>query len=112
MVLAPDVTFNFLGRKEWQLARGSLAAQIDGVYVDDQQFNSINSEAAGNDSYTLFNARMTYRMNENWEAELFVKNIADEEYWTYGFDVALFFGNSVIAVGEPRWFGGSIRYDF
>ena len=112
MVLAPDVTFNFLGRKAWQTEHGEFALQLDGIYVSEQQFNTINSEAAANESYDLWNARVSYKPNENWEAEFFVNNLTDEEYWTYGFDLALFFGSAIQAVGEPRWFGGSVRYSF
>ena len=112
MVLAPDVSFNFLGRKEWQLGNGSLAAQIDGYYTDEQQFNTINSEAAANESYSVWNARLTYAANENWEVYGFVNNFTDEEYWTYGFDLALFFGSAIQAVGEPRWAGVGFNYRY
>ncbi|MEM6485136.1 MAG: TonB-dependent receptor [Pseudomonadota bacterium] len=113
MVLAPDITLNFLGRKAWDLGgNGTLALQIDGQYVDEQQFNTINSEAASNESYSLWNARLVYEPTDNWSAELFVNNVTDEEYWTYGFDLALFFGSAILAVGEPRWAGASVRYSF
>ena len=112
MVLAPDVTFNFLGRKEWELSRGNLAVQIDGYYTDEQQFNTINSEAASNEAYSVWNARVSYAANDNWEVYGFVNNFTDEEYWTYGFDLALFFGSSILAVGEPRWAGVGFNYSF
>ena len=73
MVLAPDVSMNFLGRKEWQVGSGSLAVQLDGYYSDKQQFNSINSEAAANESYSVWNARVTYTPNDNWQIYGFVK---------------------------------------
>lgn len=112
MVLAPDFTANVLLRKSWELGQGSLAAQIDGFYSDKQQFNTINSEAAANESYSVWNARVTYRANDNWELYGFVDNLTDEEYWTYGFDLALFFGSAIQAVGQPRWAGLGVRYEF
>lgn len=112
MVLAPDFTGNLLIRKAWDFGQGSLAAQLDGFYSDKQQFNTINSEAAANESYTVWNARVTYQAAENWEVYGFIDNLTDEEYWTYGFDLALFFGSAIQAIGQPRWAGAGFRYRF
>lgn len=112
MVLAPDLTGNLLVRKQWSLGNGALAAQLDGFYADEQQFNTINSEAASNEAYSVWNARVTYSPSENLDVYAFVDNLTDEEYWTYGFDLALFFGSAIQAVGQPRWAGVGLRYGF
>ncbi|MEM1111497.1 MAG: TonB-dependent receptor [Pseudomonadota bacterium] len=112
MVLAPDLSINLLIRKHWETDIGGIWGQIDGLYTDEQQFNTINSEAAANEDYSVWNARIGYAPSENWLFEAFVNNLADEEYWTYGFDLALFFGSAIQAFGEPRWYGARVRYTF
>lgn len=39
-------------------------------------------------------------------------NVADERYFTIGFDLANATGSNSLVPGKPRWFGGSIRYNF
>lgn len=115
MITAPDVTLNFLGKYTWTVADGSLAVQVDGIYVDKQQYNTTNSPLTLGDDYTLWNARAGYSQvhgaNE-WEVSVFVKNLADEEYFTYLFDLSAFFGYSLLIYGPPRWVGAQFRYNW
>jgi len=114
MLLAPDLTANMLIRKEWQLGNGNaLAVQVDGVYVDDQTSSSVNTLGAAVDSYDVWNARASY-ISENWEASIFVRNLADEEYWTYAFDMSGYIaGNEAVrGYGPPRWAGVNFKYNW
>lgn len=113
ILLAPDLSANFLVRKEWQLTNGgSVSLQFDGFHVSDHTANSVNSLGAVIDDYTVVNTRLNYRHSKNWEASLFVKNLGDEEYYTYAFDVSGLVGpvETIRAYAPPRWVGGSIRY--
>ena len=115
MITAPDVTLNFLGKYTWTVGNGSLAVQVDGIYVDKQQYNTTNSPLTLGDDYTLWNARASYSQahgDNDWEVSVFVKNLADEEYFTYLFDLSAFFGYSLLIYGPPRWAGGQFRYNW
>jgi len=115
ILLAPDLTANLLVRKEWDLSNGdSIAFQVDGVYVDEQTSNSINTLGAAVDDYTVWNSRLTYARGDDWEISLYVRNVGDEEYWTYAFDAShLIADNETLrAYAPPRYFGGSIRFNW
>lgn len=113
MIAAPDVTANFMVKRAWETDLGEFALQVDGIYVDEQQYNTNNSDLTLGDSYELFNARASYTSNDGrWEVAAFVRNLADEEFITYRFDLAAFFGNSLLVYGPPRWAGLQARYNW
>jgi len=115
MLLAPDVTVNWMGRKEWYLKGGALVSfQVDGVYVSDQTSNTLNSVGAEIEEYAVWNTRLNYVYNDNLQASIFVNNLLDEDYYTYAFDVSGFFSTAVSyrSYQAPRWIGGRIRWDF
>ena len=76
---APDVTFNGLGRYEWPMMDGTMAAQIDFNYVDKRSLNGIDHPGLQGDSYLVANAMVGFSMG-NWDASLWVKNFTDEDY--------------------------------
>ena len=47
-----------------------------------------------------------------WEARLYVKNFTDEVYAPTVFDLAAISGSNIQQIAPPRWFGGSVRYNF
>ncbi|NNM01398.1 MAG: TonB-dependent receptor, partial [Gammaproteobacteria bacterium] len=109
--LAPSVTVNGLARYSWPAFRGNLAIQGDFRFVDEQKFNLSTSESVLEDSYFLLNARLEYSTaNDAWTAAVFVNNLTDEEYRTFGIDGTLFFGSSEDVPGLERWVGGSVAY--
>ncbi len=111
--LAPDVTFNGLVRYSWPAFGGQLALQGDFRWTDDQKFNLAVSEMATEDSYAIINARLDYTSaNETWSAAIFVNNLTDETYRTFGVDASLFFGSGEDVFAPQRWVGGNIRYNF
>jgi iron complex outermembrane receptor protein len=115
MLLAPDITVNWMGRKEWFLAGGaSVSMQLDGVYVSDQWSNTVNSVGAEIEEYSVWNTKLTYNHNDQLQGSVFVNNLLDEDYYGYAFDVSAFFATSVSyrAYNPPRWVGASVRYQF
>ncbi|MEE4280208.1 MAG: TonB-dependent receptor [Halieaceae bacterium] len=116
MITAPDVSVNFLGRRSWTLASGAtISAQLDGTYVDEQQYNTNNSPLTLGEEYDLWNARISYEAphgSNSWEVALFVNNLGDEEYQTYRFDLSDFFGYALLVYGPPRWAGAQFRYNW
>lgn len=110
MSQAPELTVNGLVRRSWPMGAGRIDAQLDGYYVDEQYFNTINHATARADSYAVFNGSLTYTgPSGNWDLNAFVENIADEEFATYAIDVSAF-GYSLLSYGRPRWWGLEFRY--
>ena len=111
--LAPDVTFNGLVRYSWPAFGGQLALQGDFRWTDKQKFNLSESEIVTEDSYGIVNARLDYTSSdETWSAAIFVNNLTDKEYRTFGVDASLFFGSGEDVFAPKRWVGGSIGYNF
>ena len=112
MSQAPELTLNAVIRKSWTVGRGQLALQIDGSYVDEQYYNTINHPTALADAYKIFNGSLTYAASDgNWDLTAFIQNLADEEYATYAIDVSAF-GYSLLSFGRPRWAGVQYRYNW
>ncbi|MFT7459706.1 MAG: iron complex outermembrane receptor protein, partial [Planctomycetota bacterium] len=110
---APDTSFNALVRYEWPMLNGKVAAQVDGQYVDSRTLNGIDHPSLTRGSYTIANASLGWVSNdEHWEAKVYVKNLADEVYSPALFDLAPIVGSSIDQIASPRWFGGSVRYNF
>lgn len=115
-VLAPDVTANWLIRKEFAVLEDDyLAFQFDGFYTGEQSYNTINGPLVTGDDYTLMNASVSYGFqvgNTDAEAMLFVRNLANAENQTYAFDLSAFFGNTIQVFGPPRIIGGTLSVRF
>ena len=100
-------------RYSWPAFGGQLALQGDFRWTDDQKFNLAVSEMATEDSYGIINARLDYTSgSEAWSAAIFVNNLTDEVYRTFGVDASLFFGSGEDVFAPKRWVGGNIRYNF
>lgn len=115
MITAPDLSANWLVRKSWSAFCGEMSAQVDGYYVDSQQYNTTNSPLASGDAYSMWNARVGYSAEHgknSYEVSAFVKNMADETYQTYAFDLSDFFGYTLEVYGPPRMYGLQVKYNF
>ena len=110
---APDVTFNGLGRYEWPVFGGTMAAQMDFNFVDKRVLNGIDHPGLFDGSYIAANARIGYLTGDGkWEASLWIKNLNDADYVLTLFDISIFTGAIIDAPNAPRWFGGTIKYNF
>ncbi len=110
---SPDVSFNGLIRYEWPMMKGMMAAQFDGQYVDSRTLNGIDHPSLIGDDYTILNANVSWVSEDNhWEARLYVKNLTDKYYVPTVFDLAGIQGTNIEQAPPPRWFGGSVRYNF
>ncbi len=110
MSQAPELTLNAMLRKSWPLRAGSMTLQLDGFYVGEQYFNTINHPTALAEAYAVFNASVGYiAPSGRWDANVFVENLGDEEFVTYAIDVSSF-GYSLLSYGRPRWWGLQFRY--
>ncbi len=107
LVLAPELSLNGVVRYQFT---PTWSAQIDFNHQGEHYFDITNSAVSKEDAYTVFNARVGWQLDENWEFSAWVKNLSDEEYRVYTFD---FSGPAALNqqfYAPPRWFGLSARY--
>ena len=107
---APERSFA-LGFSWKPTARTYLSLDVNGK----SSFYYSDSHSNKSDSYALTNINYGYEKN-NWNYEIWVRNVFDTYYSTRGF----YFGNEAPNFedtlykrhGDPRHLGLSVRYDF
>lgn len=82
-------------------------------YMGDHNSNPNLDPEADMDSFTVVNARLGLRTDdEKWELALWGKNAFDKEYNSIVYNTALQDGSWSAFRGEPRMYGASVRYSF
>ena len=108
--MAPEVTFNGLAQYDVPLNFGTLTFQVDWNYQDEVFFDSLNNPLLSEDSYWLYNGRIAWTsLDDRWEVAVWGRNLGDEEYMSYAFDLS-FFGFHEQMLGTPRMFGAEVTY--
>jgi iron complex outermembrane receptor protein len=79
---SPDLTFNGLVRKEFQLGPGTFALQTDFRFQDDVSFGLENAPTLNQDGYGILNARGIYSSGPDGRYQITVwgENLTDTEY--------------------------------
>jgi iron complex outermembrane receptor protein len=115
---SPDLTFNGLLRREWDLAGGILSMQSTFSYKDDVQYDIAENPVFHEDSFWLVNVRSSYRFGDSrqYEVAVFVNNLTDTEYCMQRIDNVManaFSGTGRCTgnPGEPIW-GVTARVEF
>tara|TARA_B100001142_G_scaffold6912_3_gene6966 strand:- start:1144 stop:3465 length:2322 start_codon:yes stop_codon:yes gene_type:complete len=113
IVMSPDLTYNGLIQHDFHLSGGStLTAQLDFSFQDDVFFDAQNSPLLSQDSYSLYNARLSWQSaNDNLELSLWARNLTDKEYLVYAFDLS-FLGFNEEMIGMPRTYGIGASFSF
>jgi len=111
ITMSPEFTLNALVQYDVSLNEmGMLTLQADFSYQDEVFFDALNNPLLSEDDYWLWNARVTWTsMNDKWEVAAFGRNLGDEEYMVYAFDLS-FFGFNEEMLGTPRAFGIEVTY--
>ena len=112
---APDVQTAGLIHYQWpqKIMGGHVAAQASFNYSSKFWDNIRNFEASRMPDYIIGNVRLSWTSEDDrWEGAFFVNNVADERYFIIGYDLSNATGSNSLVPGKPRWFGGSIRYNF
>ena len=113
---APDLTAFLAGTYET-----SLTADINGFFraewqhTGDQFFSVFNRPNVAQDAYDLFNASVgVAAANGSWTARLWVRNLADEEYFSNLFESGV--TDTLVVpqgfVGPPRTWGLTLSLNF
>ena len=110
---SPDFTWSGLARYEWPLANGAMAVQMDANYRS-KFYTNVNNFAANAIGDSIEgNANISYTADGGkWSLTFFINNIANARNETIKFDLATLCGCNEVAYVKPRWFGGSLRYNF
>jgi len=113
ITMSPEVTLNGLVQYDIFLANNSkVTLQTDFNYQDDVSFDALNNPLLGEESYWLWNARVSWTSaDDKWGVSAYGKNLGDEEYMVYAFDLS-FFGFNEEMLGTPRSFGVDATYRF
>lgn len=114
LVSAPDTNFNMsINYEVATLDIGTVMAHFDTVYAGDQFFSVQNTDAISQEAYWVHNARLSLESaNDKYTVALWVKNLSDEFYYTYGLDLTAFGGYDFFQRGTPRTFGLEATYRF
>lgn len=112
---APKYQFN-LGADFYLTEYLTLNIDVEGK--DEYFFSNTHDERST--AYELFNARLTYQMDD-WSLAIWARNLTDEDVQTRGFFFSNEFGNDpskgyaaepYYQLGEPRIVGFNINYEF
>jgi iron complex outermembrane receptor protein len=108
---APALSFNYLFRYNWDVGAGNIAAQIDGMWNDDQFLEVTNGTGTIQKSYNVSNARLTYATRENkFNLIGWVRNFTDETYKQYSLDLGFLGATTYYA--PPITYGVTARINF
>jgi iron complex outermembrane receptor protein len=111
----PDTQVSGWLRYRWpqEVFGGSIAARADFNYSASFYDNIRNFDASLMPEYVIGNVRLDWTSgDEHWLASFFINNLADERYYTIGYDLSNATGSNSLVPGKPRWFGASLRYTF
>jgi iron complex outermembrane receptor protein len=111
MTMSPELTFNGLIHCDIPMGdRGSLTLQADFNYQDEVLFDALNNPLMREGGYWLRNGRVSWTSADvQWEVAAFGRNLGDEEYMVYAFDLS-FFGFNEEMIGTPRGYGLEFMY--
>jgi iron complex outermembrane receptor protein len=92
---------------------GTLTPRVDASYQGDLYTNGNNQPTNHIDSYTLANARVTWRApDEKWEAALEATNLTDKYYFLSRTDQFAGAGHSDGQPGRPREWAVTVKRKF
>ncbi|NQY88399.1 MAG: TonB-dependent receptor [Colwellia sp.] len=109
----PKWTINSIASYYWELSEQlGLRASVDFNWQDDVFFSVANDPRAATEGYLLTNASLTLARNDDqWKVRGWVKNLANEGYFTEQF-LGVPAGLSSGTVGSPRTFGIEFTYNW
>ncbi|MDG2520459.1 TonB-dependent receptor [Caulobacter segnis] len=114
LVRAPQWTGALAVEQSVATSYGQFHVRGDWSYVDRQHFDAANSPLISQSAYSLFNARLGWRDDDDaWQAAIFVNNLTDETYLVSGNAASPAFGSITEgAYGRPREIGISLERRF
>ena len=109
LAFAPEFQATITARYEWDLTSGNIAhVMLNGSYSDEVNTDIVDANSITLDSWNLWNFT-TGLSTEEWTAELYVENLADERAEISGNAI---FNRARVTVARPRTVGLRFAYDF
>ena len=109
--MSPDTNFNIaLNRNIFLNDSGSMDLYIEHIRVDDQ-CNGLNTTVCL-PSYDLSNLNISYDSTQNWDLNIWVKNLTDEKINIWAGDAQDYFQIDHMMYAPPRTFGVDFRFIF
>lgn len=115
----PQVPQNVRGmviRYDWFSTVGVISPQLQYYYSDEifigTDYLSGDYDSSVVDQYELFNARLSWQVDENMSLAAYVDNLKDEPYFVGGIAVTSIIGVANRVPGTPRQFGLEFSYTF
>ncbi len=92
---------------------GEVFLRGDWMYMDDQYYSISNLPEVFQESYSRFNASVSYRPeSQTWQLILGVKNLTDEEYNSGAATTFTNGGHAMASVARPRTAFATFNYYF
>ena len=109
---APAISYNVLARYFRPLQGGSeIALQVDYSWQDAHFLQVQNDPFSRHPAYGIANAKVSWHSaDRQWTVSGFVKNLADQEYFTYQNTLGDDWGYGVW--GQPRTVGAQVRWRY
>jgi len=91
---------------------GEFFAAVDSYYRSDFSSSPSPSQFLNVAGYTLLNARLGFRTDDNWSAFVWSRNLTDKDYFEQLLPGAGNTGHYAAVLGDPRTWGATVRYVF
>ncbi|MFT7404436.1 TonB-dependent receptor [Zhongshania sp.] len=118
LISAPKLNYSIsVDYDIWETDAGYLTTNLNGNFQDEQWYSAYNDQFGYGEirqgAYWLFNARTSWHASDDsYSVSLWVKNIMDKEYDSYGINLQAGFGHDNYLAGPPRTFGAEVTYRF
>ena len=105
---APRFSFNYLLRYNLDIGGGNVAAQVDGVWYDDQFLEVTNGLGSLQKAYNVTNASLTYRHEATGiSVTAWGRNVFNKAYRAYALNLGILGVTSIY--GPPATYGLTLR---
>ena len=86
---SPDFTFSGTIIQDFPLEIGNISVQFSGYYNDGYYSQLTNAPNTKIPSFKVYNGRLSFTdNNERYQVSVFAKNMFNEKYYSYAFDIA------------------------
>ncbi|MDF8333717.1 TonB-dependent receptor [Novosphingobium cyanobacteriorum] len=108
---APKFSFNYLLRYNRDVSGGNIAAQVDGVWYDDQFLEVTNGLGSLQKAYNVTNLSLTYKHDQTGIAlTAWAHNVFNKAYRAYALNLGILGVTSIYA--PPVTYGATLRIPF
>ena len=116
----PESSFSLGVQYEWDSNVGSWMARLDAYYRDEMYWGfdaltwdiPLARKESTSESFTIYNARLNWQINDALSVSAWGKNLADKTYYDGGTGEATSLGLVMKSFAAPRRYGIDLRYNF